>query len=199
VITTFLFDIGNVVWSYKPFLNRLRHRWADLTGLSYDEFHAIYDSYYKRFEINTNTLDDFVIFLNQTDPAPFYQALDDIYNTPEFKKYLNQPILKLILNLRSAFRVGFLSNAENYFYPYQHQKFESNFDFGVMSWQIGYDKPDPQAFLKTLELQHFKPEEVVFIDDTQKNIDAARSLGIKSILFENNPQLLSELRSLNLY
>jgi putative hydrolase of the HAD superfamily len=196
VVTTFIFDIGNVVWFYKPYLNRLHRRWAEISHLSYDDFYTQYLAFYKYFETNQKTLDDFVVFLHQSDSSPYWQALADIYNTPEFNTHLNQPVLNLISNLRSIFRVDYLSNAENFFYKYVHQKLESNFDFGYSSWQLGLEKPNPEIFQKVLTLQNLQPAEVIFIDDTQTNVDSAQSLGIKSILFESNPHLLSDLRKI---
>ncbi|MCX6726309.1 MAG: HAD-IA family hydrolase [Candidatus Shapirobacteria bacterium] len=199
MITTFLFDVGNVVWFYQPYLNRLHQRWAELSHLSYDDFSAQYLAFYKYFEINQKTLDDFVIFLHQPDPAPYWQTLTDIYNTSDFNNFLNQPILNLISGLKSVFRVGYLSNAENFFYQHVHQKLESNFDFGYSSWQLGLEKPNPEIYQKVLNLQNLQPSEAVFIDDIPANVTSAKSVGINSILFENNSQLLTELRKILFY
>ena len=42
------------------------------------------------------------------------------------------------------------------------------------------------------------PKEVVFIDDTEENVIAARKLGITSIVFNNPAQLLSGLEKYNI-
>lgn len=51
------------------------------------------------------------------------------------------------------------------------------------SWQTGFVKPDEQAYRLILEENHFAPEEVIYFDDSQKNIDLAKSLGIEGYLF----------------
>lgn len=199
MITTLLFDINNVVWFHQAFQKRLFQRWSEISHLSYDNFYDKYVSFYKFLETNEKTLDDLVVYLNQSDPSLYWQALTDIYHHPSFDHYLNQPLLNLITRLRAIIKVGYLSNAENFYYEYIHQKVESYFDFGYSSWQLKIDKPNPQIYLKTLELQHLKPEEVIFIDDTPKNIASAESLGIKSILFVDNQSLLSSLSGLTLF
>jgi HAD superfamily hydrolase (TIGR01509 family) len=72
------------------------------------------------------------------------------------------------------------------------------FDFGYTSWQLKLRKPDPQIYQAVLTLQNLKPEEVVFIDDTPKNVDSAKSLGIESILFTDNAQFLNSLKLLEI-
>lgn len=198
MVTTFIFDIGNVVWNYQDLLGRLLEKWASLSGLPLEEFKNHYLAYYKFFETNEKTLDDFVLSLNQSDPLPYYQALSDIYREEEFNKHLNQPLLRLINNLRSVIKVGYLSNAENFYYPHIHQRIKSNFDFGYCSWELGLEKPNPEIFQKVLSLENIKPSEIIFIDDTEINIKPAQSLGINAILYQNNQQLLSELRQISL-
>lgn len=187
MVTTFLFDIGNVVWFYKSSLERVISRWAQIKGVSYEEFRAEYKTYYKQFEVNQKILEDI-----------YFPALDEIYTEKNFQQNLNLPVLNFISDLRKIAKVGFLSNAENFFYPYIQQKFLPYFDFGYCSWQFGLEKPNPEIYQKTLELQNLNPQDVTFIDDTQANIDTAQSLGIKSILFVDNQQFLSELRKITL-
>lgn len=175
----------------------LLHRWADICHLPYDEVRARYKSYYKLLETNQKTLDDFVKFLNQPSPQPFIAALESVYTQENFLNNLNLPVLNLIREFRKTNRVGFLSNAENFFYPYIQQKLEPEFDFSYSSWQLGLEKPDPQIYLQVLKLQNLSPEEVVFIDDNTDNVTSAQTLGIHTILFESIQRLLDELKKIN--
>jgi len=198
MITTFLFDIGNVVWDYLPLQRQVFLQWALLSGLDAATFGAKYTEFYAKMETNEKKLSDFVKYINQSEISPYLQVLDQIYNSPQFENYFHRPVVNLISNLRSSFRVGYLSNAENYYYPYIHQKLEPMFDFGYTSWQLKLRKPDPQIYQAVLTLQNLKPEEVVFIDDTPKNVDSAKSLGIESILFTDNAQFLNSLKLLEI-
>jgi len=195
MITTFIFDIGNVVWEYKPLLDQLLHRYAAITNLDYDNFYQKYLEFYSLAEINQSTLNDFALSFNQ-NPEVFWTALDEIYS-PQFNNYLNQPLVNLIKNLKTLFKVGYLSNAENFFYSYIHQRLDPLFDFGYTSWQLGLRKPDTPIYQVVLEKQQLSPSQVVFIDDTQKNLVAPQQLGLKTILYQNNQQFLSDLSVLN--
>ena len=56
-------------------------------------------------------------------------------------------------------------------------------DGAVISCRVGLIKPDPEIYKYLLEKYDVVPEEAVFIDDTEKNIEAARRLGLNTILF----------------
>lgn len=68
----------------------------------------------------------------------------------------------------------------------------------IASYRIRELKPNNAFYKKALELIETKPDECVFIDDTQENVNAAISLGMKGILFKNTTQLEKELNALQL-
>jgi putative hydrolase of the HAD superfamily len=61
----------------------------------------------------------------------------------------------------------FLTNRENIF----------------VSYELRLLKPDLEIYKKVMEKLNATPEEIVFIDDKPKNVDAAKSLGIHGIVF----------------
>ncbi|MBS1806216.1 MAG: HAD family phosphatase [Acidobacteria bacterium] len=67
------------------------------------------------------------------------------------------------------------------------------FDVLIWSFQHNMAKPDPAIYKLTLERLGTRPEETVFIDDKQPNIDAARALGIVGILFTNIERLREQI------
>ncbi len=67
------------------------------------------------------------------------------------------------------------------------------FDVLVWSYQLGIAKPDPEIYRRTLARLGTRPEETLFIDDKRENVEAARALGIRSILFSTIEQLCAEL------
>jgi len=76
---------------------------------------------------------------------------------------------------------------------------ERNFDwlprFDVLIWsfQHGLAKPDPAIYRLTLSQLAVSPEEALFIDDKQANVDAARALGMPALLFSTVERLRSDL------
>ena len=69
-------------------------------------------------------------------------------------------------------------------------------DGGILSYRDGVIKPDPAIYRLLIDRSGLKPEECVFLDDIQKNLDAAKKFGIHTILFQNVDQAKEELKKL---
>ena len=55
----------------------------------------------------------------------------------------------------------------------------------MISSEVGIRKPFPEIYKLSLKNLGVLPEEAIFIDDRQKNIDGAEAVGIKSILYKD--------------
>ncbi|MDT0295562.1 HAD family phosphatase [Mesonia ostreae] len=60
-----------------------------------------------------------------------------------------------------------------------YEEFKSFFDAFYLSHEINLRKPNANIYEFVIKKHRLKPEEVLFIDDTQENTDAAKNLGIK--------------------
>ena len=69
-------------------------------------------------------------------------------------------------------------------------------DGGILSWKEGLIKPQPEIYALLLERFQLIPQECVFLDDTAKNLDAAKEFGIHTILYQNQEQAYGELEAL---
>jgi len=62
------------------------------------------------------------------------------------------------------------------------------FDLVVDSCEVGYRKPDPRIFRKALEmLGDVDPANVLYLDDYEGNVKAARALGVHGIVVAPDP------------
>ena len=68
------------------------------------------------------------------------------------------------------------------------------FDEKFYSYQIGKTKKAVETFYYVLERLNTDANKVLFIDDSEKNIEVAKSIGMDSILFLNANQLERELK-----
>ncbi len=59
-----------------------------------------------------------------------------------------------------------------------------HFDSVVISAEVGIKKPDPRIFDSALEQTRMKPEEVIYVGDTEDDIIAARAAGLVPILIQ---------------
>lgn len=72
------------------------------------------------------------------------------------------------------------------------------FDGRVISCRLRLCKPEPAIYEHLLQTYALAANETLFIDDVQKNLDAAAQLGIRTLRFENAAQCERELRALGL-
>lgn len=88
---------------------------------------------------------------------------------------------------------------------YGKQAFEINskkYDFlklvdgMVISYQVEMVKPDPRIYEILLERYDIDRTRAVFIDDRQSNVEGAKAVGLKAILFESYEQATAELFAL---
>ncbi len=68
------------------------------------------------------------------------------------------------------------------------------FDKIYYSWQTGFVKPSVDSVQNLLNENGLQPEECLYFDDSEKNIELAQSLGIESYVFDETAVKL--LRSL---
>lgn len=76
------------------------------------------------------------------------------------------------------------------------KEFLNEVDGGILSYKEKIIKPDRKIFELICERYDLSPFKCVFIDDTKKNVDAAKAFGMKSILFKDYEQVDSELSAL---
>lgn len=62
------------------------------------------------------------------------------------------------------------------------------FHFSIFSCEVGLAKPDPAIYHKMLAMVGVEPQEAIFVDDVQENIDAANKVGIHGIRFIDSLQ-----------
>jgi 2-haloacid dehalogenase len=84
-----------------------------------------------------------------------------------------------------------LTNMEVETYPKRVERFPflTWFDGAVVSGFEGVVKPEPEIFERLLERFDLTPETTLFVDDSPRNVDAARELGIQAVEFSTAAEL----------
>ena len=197
MITTIIFDIGNVLAAFD-WPASLR-KW----GFPEEEYETIADALYRSED--WNEMDRGVLTIEEMltrfcNKAPQYA--EDIRKVIEnFADTIHQyPYVKpMIHELKErGYKVYFLSNYGEY--TYEKTKGELDFielmDGGIFSYKMKLIKPDKWIYLALLEKYGIQAEEAVFFDDNVKNVEAACRLGIHGIVFEGYEQAMRELEDL---
>src|SRR5271166_4151698 len=191
-----VFDIGNVLVRWNP-RNLFRQTMKDEARM-------------ERFLSTALAMD----FVSLTDiVADFSQAVAERARAfPEFARELHlfderwvetlgAPIeenVALLRRLRSAGRpVYALSNFATVKFAIARQmyNFLNEFDAAVISGHVGAAKPDPRIYEVLFEKAGRRPEDLVFIDDSLRNVEAARALNMAAIHYVSGVDLESELKA----
>lgn len=108
--------------------------------------------------------------------------------------------LDIAKSLSRKYRTAILSNDSKEMSTLRRKKFgfDAIFNPIVISGNVGVKKPDARIYMLLLEKLRASAEECLFIDNNPSNIDAAQSLGIRTILFKNAEQLRRELLQLGI-
>ena len=93
-----------------------------------------------------------------------------------------------------------LSNWSAEKFPIAEERFPflSWFDGIVISGRVGMRKPDPRIFAHLAETFDLVPEETLFIDDSERTVEAARRAGYRAVRFVSAAQLMGELERFGL-
>lgn len=107
----------------------------------------------------------------------------------------NEPLLKYIAGLRKEYKTAMLSNVSNggLLRRFGVEELNEYFDATVASAEIGFAKPEPQAYEITADKLGVRLTECIFIDDREAYCDGARGVGMKAIVYSSFNQLKSEL------
>ncbi|HSX37750.1 MAG TPA: HAD family phosphatase, partial [Chlamydiales bacterium] len=93
---------------------------------------------------------------------------------------VDEEMLAIVSELKSQqIPVGLLSNInDKYTKLIRDFGFYEPFDPCLLSCEMGLEKPDPKAYQLLLEKLALPADEIVFIDDKEENVEAAKKLGI---------------------
>lgn len=107
----------------------------------------------------------------------------------------NRELLDYIKVLRKKYKTAILSNVAKGGLERRLSReiLDEHFDVLVVSGDTGYIKPEPQIYELTAKKLGVQLSECFFTDDREGYVEAAKSLGIKAVLYRNFPQLKSEL------
>jgi len=189
-----VFDIGNVLVRWNP-RNLFRKTMKDEARM--ERFLAAALS--MDFVSLTDIAADFSLAVKERAKA-FPEFAHELHLFDErWVETIGGPIeenVALMRRLKAAGRpVYALSNFATVKFAIARRMYDflSEFDEAVISGHVGAVKPDPRIFEILFERVGRRPEELVFVDDQIKNIEAARALGMGAIHFRPGVDLEAEL------
>ena len=111
----------------------------------------------------------------------------------------DENLLEYIRELKKEYKIGLLSNVtslDSLKSRFAENELEDNFDVVVASGQIGYAKPEAEAYEITVDKLGVFLSECVMIDDREEYVNAAVGIGMKGIVYTGMIDLKKELKDI---
>ena len=90
--------------------------------------------------------------------------------------------------LEKGYRLYLLSNVGYQYHDFSYKIIDiKRFSGVLLSCEQKMVKPDPAIYQRLCDLYGLKPEECLFVDDVEKNVQGARSIGMHALCFDGTP------------
>ena len=195
-MTAVVFDVGNVLIRWDPRLMLADHLGDRATIDAF--FDEIGFDEWNREQDRGRSWDDGIAML--CEAHPHRRALIEKLHT-DWHKAVPSAIegsVAILERLRSAsvplYAITNFS-AEKWAECQDRFPFLGRFDGAIVSAHERLIKPDPEIFERFLCRTGCRAGDCVFIDDGQRNVDAARAAGMDAVLFEGPEGLPRDLRA----
>jgi 2-haloacid dehalogenase len=195
---TVVFDLGAVLIDWNP---RYVYRQLFVTEDAVDHFlKEICNHDWNEQQDAGRSFEDATRFL--TDTFPHYQSeITTYYN--RWEEMLGGPIhatVDLLKALKDSgeFRLLALTNwsAESFPVALERYDFLHWFEGILVSGVEKMKKPDPEIFELLIDRYKIDTEKTLFIDDNEKNVITARSMGIQTVHFTDYQTGIAEVQYL---
>ncbi|MDJ0472938.1 glucose-1-phosphatase [Pantoea eucalypti] len=181
----YIFDLGNVIIDID--FNRVLGVWSDFSRvpLASLQGHFQMDEAFEQHERGEISDEDFALALcEKLEIALSYEQFAAGWQAVFVD--VRPETLALMNRLRlEGHRVVILSNTNKLhcaFWPTQYPDVQQAADKIYLSQEIGMRKPEARIYQHVLDAEGVTADQAVFFDDNPENIEAARALGIESVL-----------------
>ena len=185
MIKAIIFDMNGVLISnFDP---QIYENHAQKLNLTTQDFKEIIKEFFNWSITNkAGTLDDFWNTKKNNWGGIALEDLKEFTADLHASEKINEEIIEIARSLKKNYKIGVLSNIggvnlEKLF----EEKYDIKnfFDYVLSTGHIGIAKPDPAVYKHMLSKMNMEPEEVVFIDDKENNVQSAAQMGIHGIHF----------------
>lgn len=198
MIKTVIFDNNGVLTTSceEGALKKL----VDYLGVGMDKFLPIWDVEAEAVDEGKITTEEFLHnVIDRLNPGKDFKQCQKYYwasheTKPDVREFTKE--------LKKSFEIVFLTNFSDDFWVFNKKwKLDEIFDRDKMfiSAELKMRKPHPDIYWEVLEKIGRKPDEVVFIDDKEENIETAQTIGMHAILFKSLEQVEKDFESILKY
>ncbi len=198
---TFVFDLGNVIipFDHHPIARRLIEfsKIKDIySGENIHNFLYRLEDIEHLYEEGRISTTDFIRRLKDRFQLDIENdLLREIFCDIFFEPY--SEIVDIIKDIKEKkFPLMLLSNTNEMHFEYILKKYSvlKYFDHCVLSYKVGFRKPDIRIYEETIKIAGCSPDEIFYTDDIVKYIEAAKGIGISAYLFKDPHKIAQIIR-----
>lgn len=195
-IKAVVFDIGGVLEITPP--TGWDKRWEERLNLQPGGLVEHLHSVWRGGDVGEITIEEVerqtgeILGLDQEQLDEFMR---DLWN--DYLGTLNTELAEYFASLRPRYKTAILSNS----FVGAREKEQERYGFGhmcdliVYSHEVGLKKPDRRIYELLCERLDLRPEEIIFLDDVEEVVTAAREVGIHAIQFKDNSQAIADIEA----
>jgi epoxide hydrolase-like predicted phosphatase len=196
-IKAVIFDLGGVLLRTMDFTPR--ERLAEKLAMDRHELEELVfggdsGARAQRGEIGVEQHWERVRYQLGYSPDSLKAMLDEFFYTDE----LDEELVDYVRGLHKSYKTALLSNSTNDLRQRIAEKwhFEDAFDVMIISAEVHVAKPDLRIFRIALDELGVAAPESIFVDDFQRNVEAAQAAGMQAIRFISSQQVQKDLQRL---
>lgn len=191
-IRAVIFDIGGVL-SHHTNLAPL-NRWIDRLNMPAEQIlRAVFgNEVASRATLGQSTVEDVWQYANQQfalSESDLQALMVDFWATMTW----NTSLLDFIRTLKSAYKIGALSDAWPDARVSNTAITDDLFDVIVYSSEEGIQKPNPEIYRRTLTRLDVMPAESIYVDDSANKVEGANQLGMHGLLFTDSDAIREQI------
>jgi FMN phosphatase YigB (HAD superfamily) len=181
MFNSIIFDFGDI------FIDLQKEKCAEaFRKIGLGEFNSSFQRLNEDFEVGLITEKEFLTGIQQRIPKSKTEDIRAAWNTlitgvPSYR-------LEFLKSLQNRYRIFLMTNTDKIHIEYFKEimgtpafnYFNSCFEKVYYSYEMGMRKPDIRVFSYIIEEQGLAPHRTLFVDDRKDNIEAAKSVGLRT-------------------
>lgn len=199
IIKAIVFDVAGVLCKKNmhkiyPLLDKLAESYK-VNSLQFRELRKKYAKSALTGKISAGEFKNIIVNrLRIVDKKDFIKKWDKIV---EGELSIDKKAEKTVNKLKKNYILATLTNVtEMMDQPRIKHRLYKHFKVKLASYQLKTKKPQMKFYRLLIKRLGVNPKDIIFIDDDKENLLPAENLGMKTILFKNNKQLIYELKKL---
>lgn len=195
MLKNIVFDMGMVLLVWNPLQSCLRHCDTQERAQKLNELIFTCPDWPKYMDTGAMHEDEYLNYVlskaDEADKPYIRKILSDYWLDALYPVAGMEQLVEELLN--EGYRIYLLSNVGYRFHDYGYKiRHMPRFSGVLLSSEQKMIKPSPKIFERLCELYQLNPQECLFVDDVEANVNGARAIGMQGVRFTGSPACVRE-------